>query len=79
MSYRDSFCLLNRIWNLPEADMLKERTLWDRIDAEGIRAIKAVDNAAEKALNRFHYEQADALVKLAKQDPGVWQGQPAES
>jgi hypothetical protein len=44
MSYRDSFCLLNRIWNLPEADMLKERTLWDRIDAEGIRAIKAVDN-----------------------------------
>ena len=54
MSYRDSFCLLNRIWNLPEADMLKERTLWDRIDAEGIRAIKAVDNAAEKALHKYH-------------------------
>ena len=76
MSYRDSFCLLNRIWNLPEADMLKERTLWDRIDAEGIRAIKAVDNAAEKALHKYHYEQAGDLVKLAKQDPAYGRGSP---
>ena len=56
--------------------MLKERTLWDRIDAEGIRAIKAVDNAAEKALHKYHYEQAGDLVKLAKQDPAYGRGSP---
>ena len=76
MSYRDSFGLLNRIWDLPEEDMLKERTLWDRIDAEGIKAIKAVDRTAEKALHKYHYEQAGDLMKLAKQDPAYGMGSP---
>ena len=76
MSYRDSFGLLNRIWDLPEEDMLKERTLWYRIDAEGIKAIKAVDRTAEKALHKYHYEQAGDLMKLAKQDPAYGMGSP---
>ena len=74
MSYRGSYALLNRIWNLPKEDMLKERTLWDKIDTEGIKAIDTIDNAAEEALHKYHYEQAGDLVKLAQQDPAYGRG-----
>ena len=74
MSYRGSYALLNRIWNLPKEDMLKERTLWDRIDAEGIKAIDTIDKIAEAVLHKYHYEQAGDLVKLAKQDPAYGRG-----
>ena len=74
MSYRSSYALLNRIWNLPKEDMLKERTLWDRIDAEGIKAIDTIDKIAEAVLHKYHYEQAGDLVKLARQDPAYGRG-----
>ena len=74
MSYRDSYALLNRIWDLPAEDMIRERTLWDRIDADGIKAIKIVDKTAEKALHQYHYEQAGDLVRLVQQDPAYGMG-----
>ena len=76
MSYRDSYALLNRIWHLPKEDMLRERTLWDRIDAEGIKAINAIDKTAEAVLHKYHYEQAGDLMKLAQQDPAYGMGSP---
>ena len=74
MSYRDSYALLNRIWDLPAEDMIRERTLWDRIDADGIKALKIVDKTAEKALHQYHYEQAGDLVRLVQQDPAYGMG-----
>ena len=74
MSYRSSYALLNRIWDLPAEDMIRERTLWDRIDADGIKAIKIVDKTAEKALHQYHYEQAGDLVRLVQQDPAYGMG-----
>ena len=76
MSYRDSYALLNRIWDLPAEDMIRERTLWDRIDADGIKAIKIVDKTAEEALHKYHFEQTGDLVKLAQQDPAYGMGSP---
>ena len=76
MSYRDSYALLNRIWDLPAEDMIRERTLWARIDADGIKAIKIVDKTAEKALHKYHFEQAGDLVRLVQQDPAYGMGSP---